>query len=485
MLLNKKVKGKKETTVNPEGSVVYDRPKEIQLYLEASNLKITEASFYASAKDKLSSVVKLANECDNDYVMGLAHFLADKGIKLSPVVLLSMLSGKKQSFYKMNLNFIFNTPSRIADAIAMNNLGITHLNPSFKKHVLEAALESMSENTLRKNRLPRRKIKTSDLIKLLRPHPANDKMRELYKAIIENDSSSHLNEKENFLAMKASTKIDEEVKKDMIYEQVLAKKVSTNQLIRNLQYLAEKYNFTKQHELQKSIIEQLKNVRDYRFLNIFDLVQAAIYVPQFEKAIFEIILKFIDDIKKNFIFDKEATFLFDVSGSMDGQGLTNGLRYIAVLGLLFDNVNLRFFSDALVTSEPNSTKIIKALKDGSYQKAKELLHEVFRKYSNGTALIQSTEDLLVEDSGIKNLVVVSDEVSWVEGADLTVRIKDLQKHLLGKKLILINPQVYKGTVFADNVLGIASLTSSILLDFALVTNPMGFVKYIKSYRHKE
>lgn len=484
MILNKRAKGNKEVTENPEGSVVYERPKEIQLYLEASNLKITEDSFYVTAKDKLSSVVKLANDLDNDYVMGLAQFLADKGIKLSPVVLLSVLSGKGYSFNHSKLDFIFNTPVRIADAIAMHNLKIVHLNDSFKKHVLKQALQNMNEVTLRKNRMQRRKIKTADLIKLLRPHPRDFHYAEFYKALIENSRITHLDEKKDFLAVKSSTKITDKEKKDMIYEQVLNKRVSTNQLIRNLQYLAEKYNFSEQHDLQKSIIEQLKNVKDYRFLNIFDLVQASIFVPQFEKALFEVINKFVSDVKTNFEFDKEATILFDVSGSMSGTGISNGLRYIAVIALLFDKVQLRFFSDDLVTGEANSTKIVKHLKEGSYQKAKDLLNQVFTKYSNGTALIDSTQALLTEDPTITNLVVVSDEVSWVEGTDLRDRMKELHKNLANKKLILINPQVYKGTVFADNVLGIASLTSSILLDFAMATNPAGFVKYIKSYRHK-
>ena len=175
--------------------------------------------------------------------------------------------------------------------------------------------------------------------------------------------------------------------------------------------------------------------------------------------------------------------LFDVSGSMDGDGLNNGLRYLAVLSLLFDNINLRFFSDDLAP-DGDGQDIIRALKYGSYQKARDLLRKTFEKYKGGTALIDSTEKLLVELPEVKNLIVVSDEVSWVEGIDLEARIKSLQKNLIGKKLILINPTVYKGTVFAGNILGIASLTSSILLDFAMITNTNGFVKYIKSYRHK-
>jgi len=482
MELNKKTKGNKEYTTNPEGSIVYERLPEIQLYLEASNLKIKEDSFYVSAKDKLGSVVKLSNDLDNQYVMGLAQFLADKGLKLSPVVLLSILSGKHYSFNNSNVDYIFNTPRRMSESIALQSLSITHLNNSFKKHVLKKALENMSENTLRKNRMRSKKIKLSDLIKLLRPHPKDERMAAFYKKIIENSKETKLDEKRDFLAVKSSTKIEETVKKDIIYEQVMSGRVSPNMLIRNLQFLAKNYDFRKQSGLQEKVIETLNKVQDYRFLNIFDVVQAAVYVHQFEKALFEVVKRFVLDAKKTFDFPEESTLLFDVSGSMDGDGLNNGFRYLAVLSMLFPKMKIRFFSDALAPENKDHQKMIADLQKGCYKDARNTLDIIYKMYSGGTSLIDSTEKLL-DEAPIKNLIIISDEVSWVEGEDLRNSIDRLSKSLSQINFVLINPSVSKGTVFGGNVLGISSLTSSILLDFALATNPAGFVKYIKNYKH--
>lgn len=506
MILNKKKTGRKKIA-NPEGSVVYERPKEIQLYLECSNLKISQDSFYASAEDKLSSVIEMAREMntpeDNNYIFGLAQFLADKGIKLSPVVLLSILADKKVSFGKINekingivgkeITYVFNTPARIADAIALQNLKILHLNNSFKKHVLKTALENMNDKTLKKNKMRNRKIKLADLIKLLRPDPQNPERAKLFKSIIENTKESKLDDKNDFLAIKskkADNEMDKEEKKKMLYNQVMQGRVPINQLIRNLQFLAREYDFDKQNDLQKKIIETLTNLKnsDYRFLNIFDVMTAAIHVPQFEKALFEVVKKFVKDVKNKFNFEKDGTILFDVSGSMAGEGMDNGFKYLAVLALLFENLKIRFFSDELVDYDEDHQKIIELARKGSYQNSKKELDKIFTKYSGGTSLLDSIDSLLNENkngkdnSDFKNFIVISDEVSWEEG-DLTARIKDISKKLKDKKMILINPSIYKGTVFSGNVLGIASLTSSILLDFALVTNPQEFVKYIRGYKH--
>jgi hypothetical protein len=151
MELNKKAQ--RRTVTNPEGSIVLERSIPIQLYLESANLRLKSNSFYKDAKEKLNSVLTLGKQVDIDYELGLAKFLADKGIKLSPVVLLSILSDRKFSFRGKNVEYVFNVPGRIAEAIALNNLGLVKLNNSFKKNVLKVALENMNEITLRKNKM--------------------------------------------------------------------------------------------------------------------------------------------------------------------------------------------------------------------------------------------------------------------------------------------------------------------------------------------
>lgn len=489
MELNKRSKKTAAVVVNSEGSVVVDRNPLIQLYLESSQLNIKSDSFYVEAKDKLSSVLQMVNkETDIDYIFGLAKFLADRGLKLGPVVLTSALAGRGYSFNGKNINYIYNTPQRIAEAVALNNLKLTHLNNSFKKHVLKSALENMNENTLKKGKMKRKKVKLADLIKLLRPHPKNPEIAALYKAIIENSKSASLSEKKDFMAIKTSTNISDKEKQKMMYDAVINKTVSINQLIRNLKYYAENYDFKKNIELQNAILDSLGNVKNYRFLNIFDVITAAIFVPQFEKPLFEIVKKFVVDVKQTFDFGKETVVLFDVSGSMSGN-LDNSFKYMALISLLYEDVTLRLFAEELYSGNKDTIDMIKMLKNGSYQSAKTLLNKMFLEHGGGTSLVASTESLVEDYEKNKaggfakalTLTVISDEVSWVEGEDLTSQIKELNKKIKDNKMILINPSVTKGTVFTHNVVGIASLTSSILFDMALLVNSTGFIKYIKGY----
>jgi hypothetical protein len=482
MELNKsKTKKKIEKVINPEGSVVLARKPEIQEYLECSNLKIKSDSFYTTAEEKLKSILELSKTLDEKYVLGLAKFLADKGIKLSPVVLLSTLANKGYSFRGEDLNYIFNTPQRIAEPIALANLKLVSLNNSFYKNVLKPALENMNEHTLRKNKMRNRKIKLADLIKLLHAKPKDKKMAGLYKAIIENTKEASLKETENIVTVKSSTKLDEKEKKEIIERDL--ETLPINQLIRNLKFIADKYDFSKNIDIQKRIVKKLNSVKDYRFLNIFDVITAMIFVPQMEKALFEVVTKFIEQTKKEFDYPADATLLFDVSGSMEGEGKEIGFKYMVLFALLCPKLKLRTFSNELHDTHKDLDKVISKLQDGSVQDAKSLFDKWFKLHSSGTALIQSTTDLLAEME-IKNLICISDEVSWKEGSDLTEDIDKLADLFDDTKLLLINPVVYNGTVFKNNVVAISSLSPSILIDMAILMDEQGFINHIRNYKKK-
>jgi len=492
MELNKK--GKRETVKNPEGSIVLKRKPEIQLYLEGANLRLKHDSFYKDAETKLKDFMNLGMTVETEYELGLAKFLADKGLKLSPVILLSLLSNRGFSFRDKNVKYIFNTPARISEAVALQNIGLVKLNNSFRKHILKEALEGMNEVTLRKNKMKRRKIKLADLIKLLRPHPKNEKIGSLYKAIIENSKEASLKDTEsNMVAIKSSTKLNEEEKKELI--DVNLEKMPINQIIRNLKFLADKYDFNKNIELQKRVIAKLNSVNDYRMLNIFDVIMAAMFVPQFEKALFEVVKKFVEKTKQEFDFELyNTTVLFDVSGSMssggffglnrgdnkDGKGL--GFMYLILFALLMKNVQLRTFSNDLNGDKVELTKIVKKIQEGCFKEAYSLFDKHFAKYSGGTALVQSAIDLCDEDTELRNLIIISDEVSWKEGHNLEGSISELSKKLSSKNLFLINPVVYAGTIFDKNIVAISSLNPSVLIDMAIFLDEKGFIEYIKKYK---
>ena len=465
----------REKVINPEGSIVYNRTPEIQLYLEASNLKIKSDAFYQTADEKLKSVIDQANKLDIEYVSGLAKYLASNGLKLSPVVLASVLSSRKMSFRDKGFEFIFNTPERIAEAVALGKS--MHLNNSFKKNVLKVSLEKMGEFTLRKNRMMNRKIKLRDLIKLLRPKPKDENMAMLYKAIIENTKEAKLKSTETLVSIKSDKEISMEDKKKFIVESL--DKIPINQLIRNLKFIDENFSFTEGNKLKERIIDKLNNIKDFRFLNIFDLIEVAVNVPGFEKPMFEVTKRYIENFKKDLNIDfKDSIVLFDFSGSMAGEPKNVGFKYLVLFSLLFDNLKMYGFANNLWEINGRND-VIKLIKTGQLTKAKEVID---RQPGGGTALLDSINKVLILNPELTDLVTISDEVSWAEGEDLTGLIGQMRTRLSNKKIYLINPSVYKGTVFSGNVLGVSSLTSSILTDVLILRNPQEFIQYVRCFR---
>jgi hypothetical protein len=460
--------------VNNEGEEVLDRDPKIQLYLEASNLKIKEDSFYETSDEKLEAFLKTLNsEKDNEYLEGLAKFLCDNGIKLSPVIISVILSNRGISFRDKNFERIFNTPQRISEAIALSKR--YHLNNSFKQNTLKVALEGFKDYTLLKNKLENRQVKTKDIIKLLRPKPANITMAKLYKDIIESNKGSKLKKTDSLVSMKSSNETTE-VKMDYVKENIT--KIPINQLIRNLKFIIENTNYNDEKEVMDKVIARLNSVTDYRYLNVFDLIEASIAVPKLEKALHEVTKNFTTKIKEknNFEFDS-ASVLFDLSGSMDGDGLKNGFKYLVLMSMLYNKLNIRFFEYNLMIEDDVSKTIIENIRKGQISTAFKKL-----RTHGSTGLVQSTLELLNKDKEINTLIVISDEVSWVEGSDIDYQMKQVEKELKNRKLILINPVIYKGTVFKKNIVAMASLTSSIIIDMGLFTQQKRFIEFIKKYK---
>jgi hypothetical protein len=220
------------------------------------------------------------------------------------------------------------------------------------------------------------------------------------------------------------------------------------------------------------------------------------FVPQFEKALFEVVKRFVERTKEEFDFQDDATLLFDVSGSMssggifggcksdnkDGKGL--GFMYLILFALLMKNIKLRTFSNDLNKDEKILASVVKKIQQGTIGDAYKVFNAHFEEHSGGTALVQSASDLCEEDEEIKNLIIVSDEVSWKEGKNLTGSISELSKKLSNKNLFLINPVVYSGTVFDKNIVAISSLNPSVIVDMAIFLDEKGFIDYIKHYKSK-
>jgi hypothetical protein len=308
--------------------------------------------------------------------------------------------------------------------------------------------------------------------------PKTPEMSALYKAIIESSKLSKMGEKETLVRVKSSTNISDAEK--IVYLKENINKIPLNELIRNLRFITANCNFSTETELKIKVLNRLNSIEDFRFLNIFDLIETSKQVPQLESVLFEVINGFVAKVKTKFSFENQnGVVLFDVSGSMSGKGLEDGFKYLVLMSLLFDKVDLALFNtDLLLNSKYNTT--IEYIKKGRLSDAYKYLVSIFA--SGGTAVVESTRKLITSNPGIKNLVIISDEVSWSEGSDLTYSIKELDNLLKETKTILVNPVVSKGTVFGNNIVAMSSLTTAVIYNIMISMNQLGFIKYIKNYK---
>ena len=121
------------------------------------------------------------------------------------------------------------------------------------------------------------------------------------------------------------------------------------------------------------------------------------------------------------------------------------------------------------------------IRQGKVCEAYKAFNKLFQNNQGGTAVLRSAKQLLDIDKNINNLIVITDEVSWAEGKDLRRDIAELSDLCKDKNVIIINPAIYKGTVFKSNLVAMASLTSSVIYNIFMLTNQDEFIEYIKNY----
>lgn len=485
MELNKRAREKRELIVNKEGSIVLSRKPEIQLYLECANLQIKKDDFYTSNEEKIKNIFNIAQLCDESYVAGLSMFLSDCGNKLSPVLLTCSLADRGCRFGQIDLETqnrfkqIYNTPQRIAEAIALENNKFVSLNSSFKKNILRNSLEDMSAYTLQKNKMRNKKIKLKNLINILHPRPVPHNRTFLFKDILEDGPLSKLNEK-TLVQIKSDKNLSDEQKIDYYMKNVNT--IPINMLIRNLKFIAESSDFTTNIIFQMSLLKRLESLDEssLRYINVFDLIEVAINVPVFEKLMFELIKGYSEKLKENCQMQTDSIdILFDMSGSMDGLGMKNGFKYLVLLSLIFDKVDLYAFTNRLYEDNINGQPI--DIKKGNLHRAWKDMNGIFNKIKSGTAVIDSTRRLLQIKPEIRKLAVITDEVSWVEGDDLRFDIDSLQNELINKNLILINPVISNGTIFKSNITAISGLTPNVMYNILFGLDRNMFISFIKNY----
>jgi hypothetical protein len=182
-----------------------------------------------------------------------------------------------------------------------------------------------------------------------------------------------------------------------------------DEIFKSLSSLKEELNEQNKVNVKKRNLEKVKQFLLERkgLLNEDFKSQEQIYINQGNEP--QIVKSYIERFRK--IKDKNYRQLNDQVGGLE-------------------NVKDRKNIDSYKTFKELET-IVKKIQQGSLGDAYESFNKHFAKYSGGTALVQSSLDLCNEES-LRNLIIVSDEVSWKEGSNLTGSISELSSKLSNK-----------------------------------------------------
>ena len=486
----------KETVRNPEGGLVYKTPADISLFLNASAFKIKN-SFYYGAEETLNSLEQLIDTTnDVQYNLAVAKFLSEVlGIRLSPVLIVTRealrtkggLDPRARDLIKAVVPSVFDRPDKITNALAYTEyLAKTFkVLPPYYKKALRDAFEKFDPYTLRKFKLARRSVKTSDVIKALRPRPRNAQLSALYRAILENSHEAAI-EKDTVITevLSDSSKTEQEKK---AWVGVNLAKIPFNALIRNLTNVeVTSENLITLSNRFTSGLRVVNGLPSVKVANPFDLLTAA------ENSKSDKIMSIADQALGNFVSKVElglegadVSVLIDISGSMGPyyarggeQGIHIAAKYMSLLLPMLKDSNLKLY--AFNTRVINKTDRVPLYKRMSISPVavKNMFLSDFA-INGGTSLADSVREVAKQDNP-DLLIVISDEVSWADKyGQNTVAMFDV-----GVSVIAINPYPQgQFTVFDPHkpIVRLSSLDAKIFYYIPMLANFNKFKSWLKNW----
>lgn len=496
--LNKRVESVDRMTRNPEGGVVFKERDDLSLFLNMSAFKLRN-SFYWNAGETLTVLEDLLDaNTDVQYKLAVSKFLSEMlGVRLSPVIAVTReamrVKGDGNIQDKRAISYvtkdIMDRPDKIANALAYAQFmsGTFKALPPFYKRALRDAFEGFNAYTLRKFKLERRTVKTSDMIKALHPNPRSAEISELYKAIIENRPEAAIEKGTVVTEVLSDASKTKAEKKEWIDKNI--GKIPFNALIRNLNSVPN----TEDNE--RVLDERLKRglrvengLPVVKVANPFDVLTAGVNTnhTEFMEVIDNRLGEFMAGVDLG-LANKRVSVLVDVSGSM-GPGYSryynqgthvNGIDivadYISLLlpALRYSDLNMYAFN----TSVQDMSKHVPLFKRnmGSPITLRNLFLDKFSVHG-GTSLADAVRKVVKKDNP-ELLMVFSDEVSWADRG--TNYVFDV-----GTSVIAINPYPQgKFTVFDPHkpIVKLSALDAKIFYYIPILSNFGQFKKWLKDW----
>lgn len=238
-------------------------------------------TFYASDKDQLDTVLKLANKCDIEFIAKLAVYARREGLmKDTPAVLTAVVASKSSDLLKKIFPLVINNPKMLRNFVQIMRSGVVGRKSlgSAPKKLIQNYLGRLSDEQLF-NADVGNNPSLQDIIKMVHPKANSGERNALYAYLIGKEYNAEvlLPVANAFEAFKKDMNLDiPNVPFQMLtslpltdeHWKVLATRATWNQIRQNLNSFM-RHGVFGNREILSAIVDKLQNEREVQNAGVF------------------------------------------------------------------------------------------------------------------------------------------------------------------------------------------------------------------------
>lgn len=344
-----------------------------------------ENNFYESGEDVAERIIRLADQCDLEFLKSLAiEARTEQKLRHAPLLILLSMIKRGGKVTSEAIEEVINRPDEITELVAMYWMnGRKMLTRSMRQGLGKAFLKFDEYQLAKWNRGG--DVKLRDVLFMSHAKPPKDK-EDLFKRIA-NDELKTPDTWESKMAAGGD-------KKEVFTDLLTREKLGYMALLRNLRGMVE--CGVDEDLIKRSIVNPTAAPLPFRF------IAAAKHAPRFERQLDEAMAKVLESKEK---IGGKTVLLVDVSGSMrcplsqksDLSRIDAACALAILLSGLCEDIRIFTFSSGLVEVAP---RVGMSLKD-----------TIVRSQPNGTTYLGRSVCRIDQKVNYDRLVVITDEQS--------------------------------------------------------------------------
>jgi 60 kDa SS-A/Ro ribonucleoprotein len=478
-------------TVNRAGGKAYALTSE-QALAQCAITGCLTSTFYANADEQLHVVLKLANEVSTEYLAKLAVYAREQGLmKDMPALLAAVLSVRDSVWLELIFNRVMTNGRMVRNFVQIMRSGVVGRKSlgSLPKRLVKEWINDRGEAALFRDAVGN-DPSIKDVIKMVRPKPANERREALYGYLIgkEVDTKALPQVVQDFELFKIdTTKAMPNVEFRLLtaldlkaeHWVEIARNASWQMTRMNLNTFA-RHGVFKVKGMDVVVANRLKNAQLIRKANVFPYQLMAAYImadtgvpAKVVDALQDAMEVALTNVPK---IEGEVYILLDTSGSMQmsvsgyRRGATSKVRCVDVAALFAAAITARNKQAEVLPFDTRVHQLRLNQRDSVFTNAAKLA----KVGGGGTSCSVALRELNRRKAKVDMVVYVSDNESWVDanpggryrynaGTDVMKEWEALKVRNPHAKMVCIDivPNEYTQAVERGDILNIGGFSDQV------------------------